>query len=93
MNRIEDSRGQVPGKRLRTKLLMLRIHAVIGNIFACVVQQVAQVVQQRCGYQRVAAAFALYKPRRLQRVLKLRHWLAAVCLSATLSKELENLIH
>ena len=55
---------------------------------AQVVQQVAQVVQQRGGHEFVGRILGLGQRRRLQRMLELRDRLAAVLLAAALDEQL-----
>ena len=54
---------------------------------AQVVQQVAEIVQQGGGDERVARAFGLAERRALQRVLQLGHRLAGVLLVAALGEQ------
>ena len=54
------------------------VDAARGRRLALVVEQMAEVVQQGCSDQRRVGAGALGRMRGLQRVLELRHGLAAV---------------
>ena len=57
---------------------------------AKIVEQVAEIVQQCGGYQLVVGSVTLGKIRRLQRMLQLRHGLAAVLLVPVFGEQAFN---
>jgi hypothetical protein len=76
--------GEQSAQKRQRAVLVDVVHAAQRRRLAQVVQQVAEVVQQRGGDQRIARAFGLAQRSRLQRVLQLRYGLAAVLFAAAL---------
>ena len=68
------------------------VHAAFTGRVAQIVQQMAQVVQQRCRHQRVAGTGLFGQVGGLQRVFQLGNGFAAVLFVATAGKQLFNVV-
>ena len=82
LDRVEHRVGEQAAQERQREVLVRVVDAAQGRRLALVVEQVAEVVQQAGGDERVARLALLGEVRRLQRVLELGDGLAAVLLGA-----------
>ena len=74
-HRLGDLRAEPGGQEVRTALFVAEIDAPAGRSPVGEVEEVADVVQERCGHQYVRGAVALRECCALERVVGLAHHL------------------
>ena len=88
LDRVEHRVGEQAAQERQGEVLVRVVDAAQGRRLALVIEEMAEVVQQAGGDELVAGVALLGEVRRLQRVLELRHRLAAVLLGAVAREQL-----
>ena len=89
---VEDRITEQPAQERQRAVLVDVVDTVQRRRFAQVVQQVAQVVQQRRGDELVVGAVGFGQQRALQCVFELRHRLAGILFAAAAGEQLLDVL-